>query len=218
MKNFLMTCCLLPVLAFAQSGEPASDMAAAEQLAGILEHTRTLRSEVSVLTLDQDGREVQESTAQLVMQKPDHFYWEILSPYAELMVADGERIWRYEPDLEQVTVEPFDDDISRTPVMLLNGNADNIVSAYTITSANFDSSTDNGQRTRFILTPKGNDGLFTRLSLTFNGSVLEEMQFEDSLGQKTSLVFNAPEANADIDPDIFEFTIPEDVEVIDNTR
>ena len=217
MKNPLLICCLLPVLAFAQSGEAPSDMAAAEQLAAILEQTRTLRSEVSVLTLDQDGREVQESTAQLIMQKPDQFYWEILSPYSELMVTDGDVIWRFEPDLEQVTVEPFNNDIRRTPAMLLNGDAADIVDAYTISAGSLDAagSTD---KTRFILYPKGNDSLFTRLSLTFNGAVLEEMQFEDSLGQKTSLVFSDVEANTAIDPATFTFTIPADVEVIDNTR
>ena len=108
MKTFWLTFLLLvSPLVMAQEPAPSGELAAAAQLAAILEQTRTLRADVDVLTLDQDGREIQESKALLVMQKPDHFYWEILSPYSETMLTNGERIWRFEPDLEQVTVEHF---------------------------------------------------------------------------------------------------------------
>jgi len=196
----------------------APDEEAAAQLSAILEATRTLQADVEVLTLDQDGREIQESSARLVMQKPDHFYWEITSPYAELMLTNGQRIWRYEPDLEQVTVDYFDDDVSRTPVLLLNGNADDIASNYTISSSGMNDSTS-----RFLLFPKSTDSLFERLSLTFAGTALQEMQFEDSLGQKTSLTFIGLEANQDIDPETFVFDMDQAMnefdalEVIDNT-
>ena len=215
MKTFGLTLLILfASLASAQEAAPAGDLAAASQLAAILEQTRTLRADVDVLTLDQDGREIQESTALLVMQKPDHFYWEILSPYSETMLTNGERIWRFEPDLEQVTVEHFNNDINRTPVMLLNGEAAHIAESYTISSADLDA----GTLARFILYPKANDSLFTRLSLTFAGNALEEMQFEDSLGQKTSLTFSGLQANTTIDPGTFEFHMPDDVEIIDNTQ
>lgn len=227
MKTFGLTLLLLlTALANAQDAGSTTadgaiqdaDMTAATQLAAILEETRTLQADVDVLTLDQDGREVQESTALLVMQKPDHFYWEILTPYSELMLTDGERIWRYEPDLEQVSIEYFNDDVSRTPVMLLNGDAADIVASYFITAAGFENGVAADNRSRFILTPRGNDGLFTRLSLTFSGTTLEEMQFEDSLGQMTSLTFSGIQANTAIDPGRFVFRMPEGVDVIDNTQ
>ena len=207
---------LLPlfVQALAQAQEPPPDMAAARQLSAILETTRTLEADVEVLTLDQDGREVQESTARLVMQKPDHFYWEILSPYSELMLTDGERIWRFEPDLEQVTVEYFSDEVNRTPVMLLNGKADEIAANYSISASDI----ADGSLQRFILIPKAPDRLYERLSLTFAGNLLEEMQFESSLGQKTSLTFSSMETNTAIDPGTFVFNMPEGMEVIDNTQ
>jgi outer membrane lipoprotein carrier protein len=205
---------LFSFLASAQEASPVGNLAAASQLAAILEQTRTLRADVDVLTLDQDGREIQESTALLVIQKPDHFYWEILSPYSETMLTNGERIWRFEPDLEQVTVEYFNNEINQTPVMLLNGEVADIDESFTISSADMDA----GALARFILYPKANDSLFTRLSLTFSGKTIQEMQFEDSLGQKTSLTFSGLQANTTIDPATFEFHMPKDVEIIDNTQ
>jgi len=147
------------------------------------------------------------------MQKPDHFSWETLSPYPELLVTNGSHIWRFEYDLEQVTIESFSDDINRTPVLLLNGNADDIAETYYVSQA----AMELDGRQRFILSPRVSDSLYTRMSLTFNNDRIEEMQFESSLGQKTSLTFTNLEINAAIDPLLFMIELPEDMEVIDNT-
>jgi len=200
----------------AQQDAANADIDAANALAAILQETHTLQAQVEVLTLDQDGREIQESVARLIMEKPNRVSWEIVSPYQELMLTDGTRIWRYEHDLEQVSIDPFNNDISRTPVLLLNGEAAAIADSYNIASA----SMDYGSVKRFILTPKASDSLFERLSLSFAGNTLTEMQFEDSLGQKTSLTFSNVRANDSIDPAVFIFQMPTDVddlEVIDNT-
>ena len=135
-------------------------------------------------------------------------------PYSELLLADGSRIWHWEPDLEQVTIEPFSDDVNRTPALLLNGDADEIAESYTVSSADMDF----GSMVRFVLYPKAPDSLFERLSLTFAGNTLQEMQFEDSLGQKTSLTFSNLVTNAAIDPGVFVFTVPDGMDVIDNSQ
>lgn len=187
--------------------------AAVRQLAAILDTTTTLTADVEQLLMDQDGRELQENRVELIMEKPASFYWAIKAPYEELMVTDGSVIWRYEPDLEQVTIQDFNDDVNRTPVMLLNGNATSIAEAYEVSATSMDST-----RTRFVLLPKKSGNLFERLSLTFKGSDLEEMQFEDSLGQQTSLSFRKVVRNEDVDSSKFHFTAPDGVEVIDNTQ
>jgi outer membrane lipoprotein carrier protein len=187
--------------------------AAVKQLAEILNATTTLSAEVEQLLMDQDGRELQENRVELLMQKPASFYWAIKEPYEELMVTDGSVIWRYEPDLEQVTIQKFNDDIDRTPVMLLNGDAESIAASYEVTATTMDST-----RTLFVLLPKKPGNLFERLSLTFNGADLEQMQFEDSLGQQTSLTFRQIVRNQTIDSSKFHFTPPDGVEVIDNTE
>ncbi len=128
-------------------------------------------------------------------------------------MTNGSHIWRFEYDLEQVTIESFSDDINRTPVLLLNGNADNIAETYYVSQA----AMELDGRQRFILSPRVSDSLYTRMSLTFNNDRIEEMQFESSLGQKTSLSFANLEINAAIDPLLFMIELPEDMEVIDNT-
>ena len=147
----------------------------------------------------------------LLMEKPARFRWAVTEPYEKLEVTDGETIWRYEPDLEQVTIQAFDEDVDRTPVMLLNGDAAMISEAYDVSSTDM-----GGDLVRFILIPRNPDRLFERLSVTFKGPVLEEMQFEDSLGQQTSMTFSEVQRNVPLDADQFTFTPPADIDVIDS--
>lgn len=186
---------------------------ALQELVALLQQTDTLQAEVEQLLMDQEGRELQETRALLLMQKPSSFRWEIVEPYSELMVTDGNRIWRYEPDLEQVTIQTFNTELDRTPVMLLNGTAESIRDNYAVTA----STMADGEHQRFILLPRQPDSLFERMSLTFNGAVLEEMQFEDSLGQQTSLSFHDVQRNVAVDAGSFSFEPPAGVDVIDST-
>lgn len=198
----------------AGSSEPVTGDAAVQQLEAILQQTQSLSAAVVQLQVDQDGRELQESQAELVMQKPSNFYWELTEPYAELMVTDGDLIWRYEPDLEQVTIQPFDAELDRTPIMLLNGNAQDIAATYDVSMGTMD---DRGI-SRFILVPRSPSRLFERLAVTFRNAELIEMQFEDSLGQQTSLSFENIVRNQPLADDQFRFTPPAGVEIIDTTE
>lgn len=212
----VLRCAVAGVFAFLAPFAAAQQAVSQEEgavraLENILAQTRTLSAEVDQLFMDQDGRELQETRALLLMEKPAKFRWEVKEPYEELMVTDGATIWRYEPDLEQVTIQPFDDDADRTPVMLLNGNAETIAEAYDVSSTNM-----GGDLVRFVLIPRNPDRLFERLSVTFNGLVLDEMQFEDSLGQQTSMAFREVNRNVPLEPALFTFTPPAGIDVIDN--
>lgn len=206
---------LSPLVGAQESGsEPVTGDAAVQRLEGILQQTQSLSAAVVQLKVDQDGRELDESRAELVMQKPGSFYWELISPYAELTVTDGDLMWRYEPDLEQVTIQPFDtEELDRTPIMLLNGNAEEIAATYEVTMGVM----EDIHISRFILVPRSPGRLFERLAVTFRGVELIEMQFEDSLGQQTSLSFENIVRNQPLAADQFRFTPPEGVEIIDTT-
>jgi outer membrane lipoprotein carrier protein len=212
----LATLMLLSGLARAQEAgsEPVTGDAAVQQLESILQQTRSLSAAVVQLKVDQDGRELDESQAELVMQKPGSFYWELISPYSELTVTDGALMWRYEPDLEQVTIQHFDtEEMDRTPIALLNGSAEEIAATYEVTMGVMEDS----DISRFILIPRSPGRLFERLAVTFRNAELIEMQFEDSLGQQTSLSFENIVRNQPLAADQFVFVPPAGVEIIDTT-
>jgi outer membrane lipoprotein carrier protein len=199
-------CLLIALPGLAQDADSA-----AGRLVELLSGLETMRAEVEQLTLDQDGREVQEASATLMMHRPDRFYWHTIAPYEEIMTTDGESIWIYEPDLEQVTVQEFSEDVSRTPALLLSEDEESLRESFDITASD-----TGGGRTRFTLVPRDPGSLFETLSMTFAGKVLEEMQFSDSLGQRTSLGFSDVEVNVPVDEELFSFEPPPGVEVIDS--
>jgi len=193
------------------AAEYATEGDGAARLAELLAQTESLSAEIEQLVLDQDGREVQETRALLQMRKPASFRWEVSEPWEELTVTDGEIVWRHEPDLEQVIIRRFDEALDRTPVMLLNADAATIAEAYEVTAVSMD---DSGIE-RFVLYPRQPDSLFERLSLGFEGADLIEMQWEDSLGQRSSLGFRNLQRNLSLPDARFHFSIPPDVDVID---
>ena len=215
-RKYIVSRCLKTLVALScllfQSAQAQTQ--AAQYLAELLQKTVTFKASVQQLVLDQEGREVQETQALLKLKKPDHFYWEITSPYAELMVTNGELIYRFEPDLEQVTIQPFENDLDRNPMLMLNGDARLLDTTYSISH----NTLDYNNRDRFILIPKQSSSLYESLSLTFYQDFLEEMQFESSLGQSTSFYFSDLVMNHTISDADFEFEVPDNIEIIDMTE
>src|SRR3989338_5265990 len=59
------------------------------------------------------------ATGSLIIQKPNQFRWEEVSPNEQLFISDGKKLWNVEPDLEQVTVSALSQNLSTTPLLLL---------------------------------------------------------------------------------------------------
>ena len=56
--------------------------------------------------------------------RPGRFRWDIRSPYQQLIVTDGKKLYFYDKDLKQVTIREAGDVISATPAAVLFGGAD----------------------------------------------------------------------------------------------
>ena len=81
----------------------------------------TFQSQFIQTVIDSDGQQVQRSEGTVWIRKPGRFRWDYRTPYRQLIVADGKRLWTYDEDLEQATVKPVDEALSSTPAMLLSG-------------------------------------------------------------------------------------------------
>jgi chaperone LolA len=79
---------LLPALAHA---------GAIQQLQQFLQQTKTFKAEFSQLVVAKHGRKPQESSGVVSISRPGKLRWEILKPYPQLIVGDGEKIWIYDP-------------------------------------------------------------------------------------------------------------------------
>ncbi len=192
-----------------ESAEPSPLQELGSNLAG----TSSIQADVEQLILSQDGREIQALQARLIMQKPDKLNWQVIEPYEELMISDGESLWYYEPDLEQVSIQDFPEDVENNPILLLNDDLQAIADAYEVSLGYVDE-----EVRQYVLLPLASSSSYERFSMTFAGQDLLQMQFETSVGQLTSFSFSNITNNADIDPTVFDFAIPQDVEIIDSRK
>ena len=172
-----------------------------------------MQAEVEQLILSQDGRQIQVLQAELVMQKPNRLSWHVTEPYEELLISDGESLWYYEPDLEQVSIQGFPNNVENNPILLLNDDLEAIEEAYEVTMGYVDKEVK-----QYFLLPLATSSSYERISMTFAGLDLLQMQFESSVGQLTSFSFTKITNNTMIDPAKFSFKIPYGIEVIDSRQ
>jgi outer membrane lipoprotein carrier protein len=165
-------------------------------------------AEFTQVVRDAQGRTVEESGGTLALSRPNRFRWDYREPHAQVIVADGERLWLYDPDLEQVTVRRLDQSLSGTPAMLLSGEGD-IRENFKVQQSEQKNGTE-----WITLLPKRADAEFKRVRLGLRDRNLIAMELADKLGQVTSVDFAHVQRNPSFRADRFVFTPPPGVDVI----
>ncbi|MCZ4322720.1 outer membrane lipoprotein chaperone LolA [Pseudomonas anguilliseptica] len=199
---------LLTVLSFTNVAAMADDEVAVQRLTELLNQAQTINARFSQLTLDGSGTQLQETAGQLALKRPGLFRWHTDAPMEQLLVSNGEKVWLYDPDLQQVTIQTLDQRLTHTPALLLSGDVSKI-------RENFDiSHNEGGNVVDFILKPKSKDTLFDSLRLSFRNKVLNDMQLIDSIGQRTNILFLNVKMNEPQDDAQFTFEIPAGADVI----
>jgi outer membrane lipoprotein carrier protein len=98
--------------------------AAIDQLREFAAGTKAARGEFTQQAVRTNGRLGEVSTGSFAFQRPGRFRWEVLRPYEQLIVTDGDRMHFYDKDLRQVTVRKIGDSLAATPAEILFGSND----------------------------------------------------------------------------------------------
>ena len=203
--RLLLAASLACVSLLAQADEEAT----AKRLTALLGNAQTLTARFSQLTLDATGTQLQETSGTVALKRPGQLRWHTDAPLEQLLVSDGQKVWLYDPDLEQVTIQTLDQRLTHTPALLLSGDISQIRESFALEHR------ESGDVVDFILRPKAADTLFDSLRLSFRGGVINDMQLIDSVGQRTNILFLGVKLNEILDPDQFRFEVPEGVDVIE---
>ncbi|MBA6421139.1 outer membrane lipoprotein chaperone LolA [Pseudomonas sp. 5Ae-yellow] len=201
----LLCACVLAMPTMAADTDQES---AAKRLNELLSAANTMSATFSQMTLSSNGSSLQETTGQVTLQRPGMFRWHTDAPLEQVLVSNGKKIWLYDPDLEQVTIQALDQRLTHTPALLLSGDVSTL-------SENFSISWQEGSTVDdFVLSPKASDTMFETLRLSFRDGVINDMQLNDPIGQRTNILFQGVKLNEPVDAGQFNFTIPEGVDVI----
>jgi outer membrane lipoprotein carrier protein len=199
---------MVAVLGLAALNVHADDKVAISRLTEMLNKAQTITGRFSQLTLDGSGTQLQETSGDLSLKRPGLFRWHTDAPMEQLLVSNGEKVWLYDPDLQQVTIQALDQRLTHTPALLLSGDVSKISENFEITHK------EGGDVVDFILKPKAKDTLFDTLRLSFRNGVINDMQLIDSVGQRTNILFLGIKMNQAIDAAQFTFQVPEGADVI----
>ena len=201
---------LLFVLAFAAAGASAAD-SARSRMEAFSKDLKSTSGSFSQSVTDANGRGGDESRGTLSLQAPRQFRWETKQPYEQTIVADGQRVWVYEPDLQQVTVRSQSSEEAHSPLTVLT-DLSQLDSQFT--------AIESGERDGLAwlkLTSKAKDPEFEYAELGFAAHDLERMLFKDQLGNTTEIRFSDWKRNPKLAADTFQFTPPKGVDVMGNT-
>jgi len=145
-----------------------------ERLRAFHEQVRSLRAEFQQSVFDEDARPLDDASGMVYIQRPGRFRWDYTEPYPQEIVGDGEKVWIYDSDLEQVTVRPLGDALGDTPVMLLSSDRP--------VEQSFDVRAIEGPDGYewAALTPLGEQLSFTEIRLGFDGDTLRVMELTDA--------------------------------------
>jgi outer membrane lipoprotein carrier protein len=202
----ILYCCLAMLSASVAAAPP--NEAGTARVEQFLKALQSFEAEFSQTLTDKSGRVLDESSGRLAIQRPNRFRWDYTAPSEQVIVADGKRIWLYDPELEQVTVRRLDDTLSATPAMLLSGEG-NLRENFKVVASRRERNVD-----WITLEPVRSDTDFKSVTLGFVGSELRHMQLADKLNQTTSLEFTDMESNTPLDPQRFTFKPPPGADVI----
>lgn len=196
---------LLMLLAVSATGANAG---AIERLESFIASTRAARADFSQTVIDGDGKTVQQSSGTFEFSRPNRFRWHYLTPYEQLLVADGERLWIYDKDLNQVTTRTLDRAIGSSPAALLAG-ADEIERYFSLEAQ--------GKKNRLEwlqVKPYDEESMFEKVRMGFAGNGLQVMELYDHFGQKTVIRFSKLQKSPDFPADAFSFTPPPGADVL----
>ena len=140
--------------------------------------------------------------------------WLASAPLSQTVIADGERFWYYDADLEQLTIQKADKSLRQSPAMILSGDPSLLDEVYTVS---FATDVDNKGDQGFVLRPRQQGSLFVRLEMYFRANVLHRLVMLDGLQQQTHVTLDNIKLNHKIPDSEFSFVAPPGTDVIDDS-
>lgn len=196
----------VPLLACLASA--AAEGSSVDILKAFVQATRSASGSFEQTVVSRPGGRTQQASGTLAFERPGRFRWAYDKPYYQLIVGDGERLWIYDRDLNQVTTRKLGTAIGASPAALLAGE-DDLERNFTLR----DAGASDGLAWVEAL-PRSPESGFERVRIGFAGNELRRMELKDSLGQTTSLVFGALARNPKLEADLFRFTPPKGADVV----
>lgn len=203
------------VLSIALFGPTLTFAQASDDLMNKLKAMETFESTFTQRIKDEKDKVLNESQGYLQVKRPGRFYWKSEYPDELLVVADGHTIWTYDIELEQIVKQDQAESMGQSPAAILAGEVVDLGKEYKISYAT--ETCSKSVDVCYILVPKS-DNQFKQIKIGFDGDNLKMIYMHDALDQSIDTRFNDIKLNQEVNDDIFDFSPPDGVDVIQGNQ
>jgi outer membrane lipoprotein carrier protein len=199
-------------LAVAAAGVWAGGM---ESLEAFVKNVKSGRAEftqtVTAPAKDGQAARAKVSSGTFEFQRPGKFKFDYKKPFAQSIVADGETLWLYDTDLNQVTQRKQSQALGSTPAALIAAAPD-----LRALQADFalEAAPERDGLQWIKASPKNKEGQLQNVQVGFQGDALAALEILDSFGQRSVLKFSKVEVNPALPAATFQFKAPAGADVI----
>ena len=189
----------------------AASLAQADAVDTLREFVRDVKSgkaEFTQIVTSPDGVRKKVSTGRFEFARPNRFRFTYTKPFEQLIVADGQKVWIFDTDLNQASSRAIGQALGATPAALLAGGS--LDAEFALAPLPARDGLDWA-----LATPKAKDGPFQSMRVGFRGKELAAVEITDSFGQVSRLQFTQYQANTPVVAERFRFVPPFGADVIE---
>ncbi|MBL0727757.1 outer membrane lipoprotein chaperone LolA [Piscinibacter sp. HJYY11] len=186
----------------------ANAQSAVDTLKDFVRDVKTGRAEFTQTVTSPDGAKKKTSSGKFEFSRPNRFRFTYLKPFEQTIVADGQKVWIYDADLNQASSRKFSQALGATPAALLAGGS--LEKDFDLAAQPAKDGLDWVEAT-----PKAKDGSFKSVRVGFKGKTLSAIEVVDAFNQRSLLQFSQFVANEPVKPETFVFTVPKGADVIE---
>ena len=181
---------------------------AVDTLRDFIRDVKSGRAQFTQTVTSPDGAKKKTSSGSFEFSRPNRFRFAYAKPFEQLIVADGQKVWIYDADLNQASSRKFSSALGATPAALLAGGS---------LDRDFDLAPLPAKDGLAWVqaTPKVKEGSFKSVRVGFRGRELAAVEIVDAFDQRSLLQFNQFTAGVRFPDDTFRFTPPAGADVIE---
>ena len=199
-------------LAFYSSFAMASGL---DSLEAFVKTAKTGRAEFTqvVTAPAKEGQAARSKTSSgsFDFSRPSRFKFVYRKPFEQTIVADGQTLWLYDVDLNQVTSRKQSTVLASSPAALIASAPD--IKALQA-DFNLIAAPDKDGLEWVLASPKAKEGMLQSVRVGFKGPDLAVLEIVDSFGQRSVMSFTGLRINTPIEPAGFQFKTPAGADLI----
>lgn len=184
-------------------------------LNAFVNNVSSMSSEFSQVVLDKKGSKLQDVEGVMLLKRPNKFRWDYLKPYQNQIISDGDRLYMYDQDLRQVSINSIAKVGGSTPLLIIADK--NIEKYFTLKNIESQAGDESSQNIKWVeAIPKEEGAGFSKVMLGLTENKLSVMKIVDAFEHITTISFRNAKYNVSLSDNDFLFKLPNGVDVVQN--